>query len=82
MLVLILARSITFFSIIIKNTKVNGSIASKDLCKNFTDLISWNDLDVIIIARGGGSFEDLLCFNDEKFISWINDILSSKKINH
>ena len=23
-----------------------------------------------------------LDFNDEKFISWINDILSSKKINH
>ena len=24
----------------------------------------------------------ILDFNDEKFISWINDILSSKKINH
>ena len=30
--------------------------------------VNKNTVDIIIIARGGGSFEDLFCFNDEDLI--------------
>ena len=36
--------------------------------KSFNNQNNLNKPDVIIIARGGGSIEDLWCFNDEKII--------------
>ena len=44
---------------------VQGAEASKDIVKNIT-LASKGDYDVIILARGGGSIEDLWCFNEEE----------------
>ncbi len=32
------------------------------------------DYDAIILARGGGSFEDLFCFNDENLVKTIYDL--------
>ena len=29
------------------------------------------DYDAIVLARGGGSFEDLFCFNDEELVKTI-----------
>ena len=40
--------------------------APKSLIKALEQANKENIVDVIIIARGGGSFEDLSCFNDEK----------------
>jgi exodeoxyribonuclease VII large subunit len=64
----ILKRRAPYIDIIIRNTKVNGIKSSEDLIKNFNDLVNYNNIDVIIIARGGGSFEDLSCFNNEKLV--------------
>lgn len=44
---------------------VQGVDAPKDLIKALKKVYLDNDSDVIIIGRGGGSFEDLSCFNDE-----------------
>lgn len=44
---------------------VQGENASKDITEKLKQADSYN-LDVIIIGRGGGSFEDLNCFNDEE----------------
>ena len=44
---------------------VQGETASKDITEKLKQADSYN-LDVIIIGRGGGSFEDLNCFNDEE----------------
>ena len=64
----ILKRRAPYIDIIIRNTKVNGIKSSEDLIGNFNDLVNYNNIDVIIIARGGGSFEDLSCFNNEKLV--------------
>jgi len=45
---------------------VQGVDAPKSLIKALEQANKENIVDVIIIARGGGSFEDLSCFNDEK----------------
>lgn len=44
---------------------VQGSDAPSSLIKALKKVISDNMVDFIIIGRGGGSFEDLSCFNDE-----------------
>lgn len=49
---------------------VQGDKASADLIKNLKDADTKN-YDAIIIARGGGSFEDLFCFNDENLVKTI-----------
>ncbi len=43
---------------------VQGESASSDILRNI-ELTKNYDLDVLIIGRGGGSIEDLWCFNDE-----------------
>ena len=44
---------------------VQGIDAPKDLIRALKKVYDDNDADAIIIGRGGGSFEDLSCFNDE-----------------
>lgn len=44
---------------------VQGVDAPKSLIKALKQVYLENDADAIIIGRGGGSFEDLSCFNDE-----------------
>ena len=43
---------------------VQGAEAATDIVKNI-ELSKQYDLDVLIIGRGGGSIEDLWCFNEE-----------------
>ena len=43
---------------------VQGENAAKDI-KNKIDYASQTNIDVLIVGRGGGSFEDLNAFNDE-----------------
>lgn len=44
---------------------VQGSDAPRDLRRAVNEVYRDNWADVLIIGRGGGSFEDLSCFNDE-----------------
>ncbi len=44
---------------------VQGRSAPAELIQALTALDRRDDVDVIILARGGGSTEDLWCFNDE-----------------
>ncbi len=55
----------------IHSVNVQGQTAAQETIKAlaYFHRLSLKDRpDVIIIARGGGSFEDLLCFSDEKLI--------------
>lgn len=44
---------------------VQGDMASQDMIKTLDRVYALDDIDTIIIGRGGGSAEDLHCFNDE-----------------
>ncbi|MCA2004748.1 MAG: exodeoxyribonuclease VII large subunit, partial [Ignavibacterium sp.] len=46
-------------------TKVQGSGAAEDIVDSLNKLNKIKDIDVIIVARGGGSIEDLWAFNEE-----------------
>ena len=51
--------------ILIYPSMVQGTAASEDIIRGIRYLNSLDDIDVIIIARGGGSIEELWSFNDE-----------------
>ena len=44
---------------------VQGKEAAPDIIKNIKEAEKY-DLDVLIVGRGGGSIEDMWCFNDEE----------------
>jgi exodeoxyribonuclease VII large subunit len=46
-------------------TRVQGAGAAENIVENIKVLNSYKDVDVIILARGGGSIEDLWAFNEE-----------------
>lgn len=52
---------------------VQGEKAPADLIKNLLKADKQNH-DALIIARGGGSFEDLFCFNDENLVITIYNL--------
>lgn len=47
---------------------VQGKDAPKDLIRAIYEVIKDNWAEVLIIGRGGGSYEDLACFNDEGLV--------------
>jgi exodeoxyribonuclease VII large subunit len=51
--------------ILVYPVRVQGELASGEVTQALLDLNKRSDLDVIIVARGGGSLEDLWPFNHE-----------------
>ena len=51
--------------IVLYPTKVQGEGASEEIARNIARANERDDLDVLIIGRGGGSIEDLWAFNEE-----------------
>ena len=51
--------------ILIFPTKVQGEGASQEVAANIAKANECDDLDLLIIGRGGGSIEDLWAFNEE-----------------
>lgn len=52
--------------ILIYPSLVQGTNASSDIIRGIKELNKIKDLDIIILARGGGSIEELWAFNDEE----------------
>jgi exodeoxyribonuclease VII, large subunit len=58
-------RRYSKIKIIIADTRVQGDDAAESISKSINDLNKLDNLDLIILARGGGSLEDLWPFNEE-----------------
>jgi exodeoxyribonuclease VII large subunit len=54
------------FSVLIVPAHVQGNLAKDEITAGIEYLNSRQDIDLIIISRGGGSIEDLWPFNEEK----------------
>jgi exodeoxyribonuclease VII large subunit len=52
----------------VREVAVQGVNCVKQVSAALTELDAISDVDVIVIARGGGAFEDLLPFSDESLI--------------
>lgn len=54
-----------FLDIVLFNTKVQGNGAEKEIAKAIELMGNYDKIDAIIVARGGGSLEDLAAYNTE-----------------
>ena len=61
----VLRRRSPFIKLTLIESKVQGKTADKDIVQAIKRANEINDFDLIILARGGGSIEDLWCFNME-----------------
>lgn len=61
-----LRRRAPHVNVLISPALVQGNAAPASLCDALERLYRRDDLDVILLVRGGGSMEDLWAFNDEQ----------------
>lgn len=54
-----------FVDIVLFNTKVQGNNAENEIANAIEKMGNYPNIDVIIVARGGGSLEDLWAYNTE-----------------
>lgn len=64
-IITVLGRRAPGIEVIIYPSQVQGEPAAAQLRHMLATAIQRNEVDVLIIGRGGGSLEDLWCFNDE-----------------
>ena len=61
----VLSRRAPYVDICLRPTQVQGDDAAADIVAGIKELVETSYVDVIIIGRGGGSYEDLWAFNEE-----------------
>ena len=60
-------------SVLVAETYVQGPRAAAEIVAAIGALCEHPDVDVIVLTRGGGSFEDLLPFSDERVVRAVAD---------
>jgi exodeoxyribonuclease VII large subunit len=61
----ILRRRAPFVKIILNPVKVQGEGSAREIARAISEFNQYNEVDVLIVGRGGGSLEDLWAFNEE-----------------
>lgn len=61
----VISRRAPHVRIVIRPTQVQGTAAADDIARAIEELNRHFGADVLIVGRGGGSIEDLWCFNEE-----------------
>jgi exodeoxyribonuclease VII large subunit len=64
-IVKVLARRYPNAHLVIRPTRVQGDGAASDIARALKSIARVQNVDVIIVGRGGGSIEDLWAFNEE-----------------
>ena len=62
----VLRRRAPGVELILVHAAVQGESAPRELCSALARIARWGGADLVIIARGGGSREDLWAFNNER----------------
>lgn len=61
----ILKKGASGVDVVLRSVRVQGEQAAGEIAQAIADLNNLKQLDLIIVSRGGGSTEDLWCFNEE-----------------
>ena len=54
--------------LVVAETRVQGAGAPAAIVRSLAELAAHPQVDVVVVTRGGGSFEDLLPFSDERVV--------------
>jgi exodeoxyribonuclease VII large subunit len=54
--------------VVVAETYVQGPFAANTMIEALRDVCAAPEVDVVVLARGGGSFDDLLPFSDERLL--------------
>lgn len=65
-IVAVIRRRAPMVEVVVVPAAVQGDAAILELCAALARVGRWREADVVIVARGGGSREDLWAFNDER----------------
>jgi len=65
-IVAVMRRRARGVEIVVVPAAVQGDTAILEICRALERVGRWNEADVVIVGRGGGSREDLWAFNDER----------------
>ncbi|MGM0367158.1 MAG: exodeoxyribonuclease VII large subunit [Actinomycetota bacterium] len=68
----VLDRRTDNYNLVVRHVNVQGLTSSAEICEAIDDLCQYR-VDVIILARGGGSIEDLWAFNTEELADKIRE---------
>jgi exodeoxyribonuclease VII large subunit len=69
----VLERRHAGLDILLRHSTVQGLSAGAELARAVRELGECGLVDVLIVGRGGGSYEDLFCFNDEELARAVYD---------
>jgi exodeoxyribonuclease VII large subunit len=69
----VLRRRFPLAEVLLSPTLVQGNEAAPQIIGALNHLNQRDDIDVILLIRGGGSLEDLWCFNDEQLARVVAD---------
>jgi len=61
----VIARRAPHIPVVVFPTPVQGETAASNIRQALQKVIDFGECDVLLLVRGGGSLEDLWCFNDE-----------------
>lgn len=61
----ILTRRFYNLHVVVAPVRVQGAGAAEEIAAALDDFNRRGDMDVLVVCRGGGSLEDLWCFNEE-----------------
>ncbi|HET6623300.1 MAG TPA: exodeoxyribonuclease VII large subunit [Gaiellaceae bacterium] len=67
-LVATIGRRFPAAKVVVAETRVQGRGAAAAIVASLRALAAHAEVDVVVLARGGGSFEDLLPFSDERVV--------------
>src|SRR6185436_18325331 len=62
----VLKRRYPNAQIVIRPARVQGEGAANDIARGLAAITRLDEVDVVIVGRGGGSMEDLWAFNEEQ----------------
>lgn len=66
-----LKRRLPHVEVILYPSPVQGAAATESLCQALRTAVARNEVDTLLLVRGGGSLEDLWCFNEESLATHI-----------
>lgn len=61
----VIGRRAPHIPVVLFPTQVQGETAAAQIRQALAQVVAYGDCDIVLLVRGGGSLEDLWCFNDE-----------------